>query len=167
MSSSAKWTTNTWWVLTLSSATRSKAIVPGRARCAGNRDAQDARGPRQSGSAKFLPYPCANPFPSKPRGASPGPTVLPKWVDGLHCAAGALRGRAPTWFSPWCRQRPLPRFPDRCVGFDAHYILQSEFRQVGAELGTLPITRICQYHSYRNLLLHGPPYLLQSNLCLC
>src|SRR5438477_1902924 len=77
------------WALILSSAIGSPAILPDMARCACSHDAQDAHGPRQSGSAKFLPCPDANRSPSRLMRASPAPTALPKWGDGLHCAAGA------------------------------------------------------------------------------
>src|SRR5215471_3747085 len=81
-------------------------------------------------------------------------------------APQAFSGRAPTWFSLWRRQRPLPRFPDGGVGLDAHYIFQSELSEFGAELGALPIARICQYDSCRNLLLDCLPDLLQRDLWL-
>ena len=60
----------------------------------------------------------------------------------------------------------LPRFPDCGVRLNAYYILQPELGEVRAELRAVPITRICQYHSHGNLLLHRLPNLLQSNLWL-
>src|SRR6266545_2673678 len=79
-------------------------------------------------------------------------------------ALQALGGRTPAWFSRWRRQGSLPRFPDRGVRLNAHYILQSELGEVSAELRALPITRIRQHHSQGNLLRHRLPNLLQSNL---
>ena len=70
------------------SAIRSKAILPDMVRCACNRDVQDARGLRRTASAMFLRCLGANRSPSRPKMASPGPTPLPKWADGLHCASG-------------------------------------------------------------------------------
>ena len=97
--------------------------------------------------------------------ASPGPTVLPKWADGLYCAAGVGRCTS-TWFSLGRRQRLLPRLPDGGVGLNAHYIFQSELREVRAELSAFPIARICQHHSHRNLSLDRLPNLLQGNFWL-
>ena len=81
-------------------------------------------------------------------------------------ALQALGGRTPTWFSRWRWQRLLPRSPDGGVRFNTYRILQSELSEGRAELRAFPITRICQYHSHRNLLLHRLLNLLQSNLWL-
>jgi len=82
----------------------------------------------------------------------------------VRIALQAFGGRTPTWFSRWRRQRLLSGFPDCGVRLNAHDILQSELGEVSAELRALPITRIRQYHSHGNLLLHRLPNLLQSNL---
>ena len=66
-------------------------------------------------------------------------------------ALQAFGGRTPTWFARWRRQGLLPRFPDGRVGLNAHDVWQSELGQGCAELCALSVTRICQYHSYRDL----------------
>ena len=45
-----------------------------------------AQGPVQT--VEFPHCPGANQSPSRPTVASRGPTALPKWADGPHCAAG-------------------------------------------------------------------------------
>src|SRR5215472_18657590 len=77
----------------LSLAIPSTAILPDRAHCACSRDARGAPGLRQNGSAKFPPCPVATLSPSRPRRATAGPTVLPKWADGLRCVVGAWGAR--------------------------------------------------------------------------
>src|SRR5438874_7559752 len=84
----------------LSSAIRSKAILPDRARCACSRDAQDARGLRRIESVKFLHSPGATRFLSRPRRASRGPTASPKWADVPHCAADAWGAHPDLVFVP-------------------------------------------------------------------
>ena len=81
-------------------------------------------------------------------------------------ALQAFRGGTPTWFSRRRRQGLLSWFPDGGVGLNAYYIFQTELGEVSAELRALPITRICQYHSHRNLLFHRLPNLFQRNLWL-
>jgi hypothetical protein len=44
--------------------------------------------------------------------------------------------------------------------------LQSELGEGSAKLRALPITRICQHHSYGDLPRHRLPNLFQSNLWL-
>src|SRR5579863_528620 len=78
----------------------------------------------------------------------------------------ALRWCTPTCFSRRRRRGLLSWFPDCGVRLNAHYIFQTELGEVRTELRALPITRICQYHSRRNLLFHRLPNLLQRNLRL-
>src|SRR5919201_6343740 len=81
-------------------------------------------------------------------------------------ASQAFRRCTPARFSCWCWQRLLPRFPDGGIRLNAHHVWQPELRESRAKLRALSITRIGQYHSYRNLLLQGLPNLLQSNFWL-
>ena len=82
----------------------------------------------------------------------------------FRIALQTLGGRTPTWSSCRRRQRLLSRFPDCGVRLNAHCILQSELGELSAELCSLPIPRIRQYHAHRSPLLHGLSNLLQGNL---
>ena len=81
-------------------------------------------------------------------------------------ALQALGGPTATWLARGYGQGLLPWFPDGGVRLNAHDILQSELREIRTKLCALPITRVRQHHSHRNLLLHRLPNLLQSNLWL-
>src|SRR5260370_32058016 len=79
-------------------------------------------------------------------------------------AAQAYGSCPAAWFSGRGRQRLLSRLPASSVGFNAGYMWQTELSEGSAELRSIPITRICQYYAYGNLLCHRMPELLQSNL---
>src|SRR5215510_3138052 len=71
----------------LPSAIRSKAILPGAAWRASRRDELVARAQRQNENGEFPDCLAASQFPSKPKMATPEPTVSPKSADDLGCAA--------------------------------------------------------------------------------
>src|ERR1700761_1064106 len=96
-SSPAAWRASIWWAPLLSSAIRSKAILPDRVRFVCNRDGQDAHGRHQNETAGFPGSPDASQHLSKPKTAGAEPVASPVRADGRSCAAGAwvtLPGRA-------------------------------------------------------------------------
>src|SRR5215475_3808968 len=81
----------------LSSAIRSKAILPGAVRCVFHRDGRVAPVQQQNESVEFPGRLVASQCPSRTKTAEPALTVSPKPADELGCVAdvwGWLHGPA-------------------------------------------------------------------------
>jgi hypothetical protein len=84
----------------------------------------------------------------------------------IFAALQAFEWRATAGFSRGRRQWLLSWLPNRCGRFDAHRVLQAEFRNSGAECCAISITGVGQNYARRNLLFDRLRNLLQSNLGL-
>ena len=86
--------------------------------------------------------------------ANPGQLL---YRNGLMiCIALQALGGHPTWFRAGAGNGCCPGSQTVVLDFNAHDVWQSELGQGRAELCALSVTRICQYHSSRDLCFyHG------------
>ncbi len=77
------------WAKGIDAKGRPIEVLPDVARSSCNRGGPGARAQRRNESARFLPCPGANQFPSRPKPVTRRPTASPKGAADPHCAAVA------------------------------------------------------------------------------
>ena len=140
------------WVPMLPSAIRSKAILPGVARCASHRDGRDAHGRRQNGSAEFPCCPGASRCPSRLKRADSSANCFDRNRLMIVSRRRRLGGAPRPGFRGGAGKGCCPGFQTVVDDSMPTVYCSPSSVTAGAELRAVSIACIRQYHAQRNLL---------------